>query len=168
MCGQRLGHQGDLLCQDHGGGVQVRLSFYLPTFYSRDSGVTRAGSTQPGSEGLRISADQQGGEKRIQDHVASGHDALGLRVRVMLSLSSCVRRQTLIHRDKIHIYTQLKIPLAKNTSGSNFASCPSCGSSGQPAEYIPLWPALSWLTELMTTRDKPCAKLVRSKIRHKR
>ena len=78
-----------------------------------------------------------------------------------LSLSSCVsneKKYKHIHYDKI----ELKITLAKNTSGSNF----SCGSSGLAAEYIPLWPALSWITELMVSRDKPCAKLVRSKNCH--
>jgi len=37
----------------------------------------------------------------------------------------------------------------------------NCGQSGQPAEYIPLWPSLSWMIDLMSTRDKPCTKLVR-------
>ena len=40
----------------------------------------------------------------------------------------------------------------------------SCGQSGQPAEYIPLWPSLSWMIDLMSTRDKPCTKLVRSNL----
>ena len=32
-----------------------------------------------------------------------------------------------------------------------------------PAEYIPTWPSLKWMTDLMMSRDKPCTKLVRSK-----
>ena len=38
----------------------------------------------------------------------------------------------------------------------------SCGAAG-PAEYIPTWPALSWMMNLMVSRDKPCTKLIRSK-----
>jgi len=36
----------------------------------------------------------------------------------------------------------------------------NCGSSG-PAEYIPTWPSLAWMVDLMMTRDKPCVKLIR-------
>eukprot|EP00090_Calanus_glacialis_P021303 TRINITY_DN32878_c0_g1_i1.p1 TRINITY_DN32878_c0_g1~~TRINITY_DN32878_c0_g1_i1.p1 ORF type:complete len:846 (+),score=251.22 TRINITY_DN32878_c0_g1_i1:28-2565(+) len=36
----------------------------------------------------------------------------------------------------------------------------NCGSSG-PAEYIPTWPSLAWMVDLMMSRDKPCIKLIR-------
>ena len=51
----------------------------------------------------------------------------------------------------IHIY-----------SGVVTAYC-SC-STTNPAEYIPTWPSLSWVSELINKKDSSCVKLVRSKL----
>ena len=40
--------------------------------------------------------------------------------------------------------------------------CSSCGQTG-PARYIPTWPSLAWVMELVSKRDQSCVKLVRSK-----
>ena len=41
-----------------------------------------------------------------------------------------------------------------------FLSC----STTSPAEYIPTWPSLPWISELIDKKDSACVKLVRSKI----
>ena len=47
-------------------------------------------------------------------------------------------------------------------SGVVTAYC-SC-STTNPAEYIPTWPSLSWVSELINKKDSSCVKLVRSKL----
>ena len=43
---------------------------------------------------------------------------------------------------------------------TGYCSC----STTNPAEYIPTWPSLSWVSELINKKDSSCVKLVRSKL----
>ena len=43
---------------------------------------------------------------------------------------------------------------------TGYCSC----STTNPAEYIPTWPSLSWVSELINKKDSACVKLVRSKL----